>query len=686
MTERTVISFGDSNYGLETPPKQSFIVPFRRDDHFVERKPILDRLRQSYSTPASRVALVGLGGVGKSQLAIEHAYRVRDAFLQENKAIWVFWVHASTRLRVEQGFRLIADAVRIPGRDQPETDILQLVYRWLQNEHNGRWLMVLDSADDVDVFYSIDRHETTTSAITEGQKALWTYLPQSSNGSILITTRNRDLAFRLTDHRNNSIIDVGPMDDTHALELLAKRLDSQFGDTDGKELVEALEYMPLAISQAAAYIQQRAPRTSVQSYLQEFRRSESKQSGLLNHDVGDLRRDMDASNSITTTWQISVDHIHSKRPSATELLSLMSFFDHQSIPEFLIRPVPQVPQNDGRGGASEHLDGATEEDVDRESVNLSGASNSIFEEDIKTLRDYCLIGVDETGDTFGMHRLVQLATRTWLDLHKETEKFKKRCITRIAEVFPLPQLSNWDTCDKLYPHAERAIHYKPAEKELLDEWALIMYKGGWYSRDQGKYSTAEMMMKKALNACKAQRGEEHGNTLSAMHALASTYIMQERHQEAESLQTQLVKISSRVLGPEHEYTLDYMNDLALTYANQARWEEAELLYSQVLEKRKKGSESDTLIYYKRNQWEKAELQFLQVIEKRKEVLGMSHPDTLISMSNLACTWYIEGHKQKAVKLMDECVQTYIRVLGLEHPTTRNTLLELQQWRDEEAID
>lgn len=162
------------------------------------------------------MALFGLGGVGKSQLAIEHAYRVR-----QNKA-WEFWVYAETRARVEESFRAIADAVKIPGRNQPEADILQLVYQWLQNERNDQWLMVLNSADNVDVFYSTDEgaEQTTDKA---KKRALWTYLPQSTNGSILVTTRDKSLAFQLTGSYKN-IIEVGPMDPDHALALLKKKL------------------------------------------------------------------------------------------------------------------------------------------------------------------------------------------------------------------------------------------------------------------------------------------------------------------------------------------------------------------------------------------------------------------------------------------------------------------------------
>ncbi|KAK3898738.1 P-loop containing nucleoside triphosphate hydrolase protein [Staphylotrichum tortipilum] len=204
----------------ETPPAPFATIPFSRDPDFVNRGDILDQIGQRCSEPAARVALVGLGGVGKSQLAIEFAHRV--AAWQPDT--WVFWVHAGTQARVEEGFRMIADAIKLPGRNQPKADIPQLVYSWLSKERNGRWIMILDSADDHDVFY------TLTSSDERTGRPFATYLPQSRNGSVVITTRNKDLAFRLTGRYQN-IIKVRPMAQTDALALLEKKL-GPFPDTD----------------------------------------------------------------------------------------------------------------------------------------------------------------------------------------------------------------------------------------------------------------------------------------------------------------------------------------------------------------------------------------------------------------------------------------------------------------------
>ncbi len=143
------------------------------------------------------------------------------------------------------------------------------------------------------------------------------------------------MALKLVEQRN--IIEVEPMSKADALELFASKLGGDDSSDDATELVAALEFMPLAIVQAAAYISQRAPRYSVRDYLRDFQKSDRKRTSLLDREGGQLRRDREAKNSILITWQISFDYIREIRPSAADLLSLMSFFDRQGIPEDLLR-------------------------------------------------------------------------------------------------------------------------------------------------------------------------------------------------------------------------------------------------------------------------------------------------------------------------------------------------------------
>ena len=197
--------------------------------------------------------------------------------------MWVIWVHASNAARFEQAYRDIATKVEVPGRDEPKADILRLVYNWLCDERNGRWLIILDNVDDGDVFFTAKDCASTSQKIdiTSHTRPLESFLPQTPNGAILITSRNRIAAMNLVG-THDSIIQVEPMDEEDALALLNTRVSvSESSKADAKTLVQALEGIPLAISHAAAYIKTRASRITLSRYLEFFRESEEIQRRLL---------------------------------------------------------------------------------------------------------------------------------------------------------------------------------------------------------------------------------------------------------------------------------------------------------------------------------------------------------------------------------------------------------------------
>jgi len=135
--------------------------------------------------------------------------------------MWVFWIHASNIDRIKQGYREIAERVKIPGREDPKANILDLVAKWLQDESKGTWLLVLDNLDD-DTVLSTPQAPTSRVRSTDNegqlQRRLLAYLPQIQNGTILITTRTRSVALKLVERQD--IIPIDPMINTDALILL----------------------------------------------------------------------------------------------------------------------------------------------------------------------------------------------------------------------------------------------------------------------------------------------------------------------------------------------------------------------------------------------------------------------------------------------------------------------------------
>lgn len=126
------------------------------------------------------------------------------------------------------------------------------------------------------------------------------------------------------------------MNQAEALGLLQKKLSTPTEHETLARLAQELEFMPLAIVQAASYITHRSPRCTVSQYLEKLQKSDREAIRVLNEEAGLLYRDWEAKNSILLTWQISFDYIRGKRPSATDLLSPMSFFDRQDITENIL--------------------------------------------------------------------------------------------------------------------------------------------------------------------------------------------------------------------------------------------------------------------------------------------------------------------------------------------------------------
>ncbi|KAJ5632319.1 P-loop containing nucleoside triphosphate hydrolase protein [Penicillium lividum] len=651
----------------ETPPPPLSNVPFRRDPDFVDRGALLDQIYERGTTPEARIALVGLGGVGKSQLAIECCYRIRE----HSPETWVFWIHAGNAARFEQSCLDIAERVRIPGR-RDSTNIFKLIHNWLVDERHGKWVLILDNVDDSRFLNEAppasQSGQSDHSGAASGQPLL-TFLPISYNGSIIITSRSRDAVSSIVE--DDDIITIEPMVPSHASMLFEKKLGVQAQDIT-LELVTALDYMPLAIVQAASYIRQRTPRLTVQQYLEEFVKSDRKRTSLLAYEGGKLRRDREAKNSILITWQISFDHIQHTRPAAADLLSLMCFFDRQGIPGPILQHQP-AKENDKEYVTSD------------DKMNLY---NDEFEDSIVTLRNYSMIFIDLDGETFGMHRLVQLAMRSWLEAKGQLEHWKQKFIDILFYAFPSNgDFENWATCQPLFAHVQSLITQRPDGDTSLSKWASVLHRSSNFMLQKGNLITSEQMGVLALETNLRLLGPGDPNTLANMSDLASIYCNQGRWKEAEDLQVQVLEITKLVFGLEHPITLTSMNNLSMTYRDLGRRKEAEDLQVQVLEIRKQilGPEhSDTgaimsnlaMTYLKQGRWKEAEDLQVQVLEIRKQILGPEHPKTLTSMSNFASAYWNQGRWKEAEDLQVQVLEIRKQILGPEHPDTLTSMHNL----------
>ena len=524
--------------------------------------------------------------------------------------------------------------------------------------------MVLDNADDLDMFFT---KQTSTATDSEYTLPLGYYLPQSSRGSILITTRDERVGRRLAG--GHACILVNPMSPQDAQELLGKRRTEPLDSSDldvSSMLLRALGYLPLAIAQAAAFVDEN--RITLTEYLDMFRKSDSDVQDLLDEDLGDLRRDSESQNSVIRTWKLSFELISKQRPRAAEMLSLMAVLDRHGIPKNL-------------------LGNHTDRDIDVTTA-------------LGTLLAFSLIKAGGGGAGYEMHRLVQLATRKWLEMQGNIEVWQQKALSVVADMFPSGVFETWTTCESLLPHAQIVLQYGETKGVYPEKYPNLLSKVAYFDWEQGRYEMACIRNLAAIEVQKKTLGPDHARTWISMNNLASTYAEQGRWEEAEKLHIQVLD-AKIVLGAEHPDRLRSLNNLATTYRSQSRWDEAEKLYLQTLEARERvlGTEHpDTLnslnnlatTYREQGRWEEAEKLYLQALEARERVLGTEHPDKLNSLDNLARTYAQQGRLEKAEKLYLQALEGRRRVLGAEHPNTMNSMNSLaavykNQDRQTEAI-
>jgi tetratricopeptide (TPR) repeat protein len=572
-------------------------------------------------------------------------------------------VHASTRARFEEAYRGIADRLELPSRNDPKTDTLKLVKDWLCDELNGRWAMVLDNADDVNVFYPKQKRRRDGSQDTGMPASLAAFLPQSQHGSILVTSRSKDAAARLVGSYKN-LKEVRAMNEDQAVQLLRNKLEDASNEDGMVDLIRTLGSIPLAISQAAAYINRGAPRMTISRYLNEFRKNNNnKRTNLLDKDAGDLRRDESASNSVVTTWQMSFEQIREERRSAADLLSLMSFFNPQGIPESVLR--------------SYSLDATSK---NNRTIDSDDDNDGKFDDDLDMLRAYSLVTVTAESDMCEMHQLVQFCTGAWLASFNEVEQWRRKFLMLMAREFPVGNFENWTKCQTLLPHVESVSRREPADHGSLGDWAHMLHNAAWYKLTRGSYQEAKSMALNAVRTRERIEGLDGPNTLRSVSVLATVLQNQGKHEQAEEMNRRALEGMEKVLGKDHPDTLRSLSNLASLLQYQGKYEQAEEMNRRALEGREKvlGKEHpDTLrtlnnlasVLRDQGMYKQAEEMNQQALEGMEKVLGKEHYNTLNSVHCLAFLLYKQKRYKPASALYERASSGYERILGLKHPTT-----------------
>ncbi|KAF5533396.1 kinesin light chain 1 [Fusarium mexicanum] len=594
-----------------------------------------------------RVSLFGLGGVGKTQIAIAYVYWLREEFPD----VSVFWVHASTEERFRQSYAWIAEECDIPGRDDRKLDLLMLVKAWLEKKLKAQWLMVIDNADDDQLFFPLQQN-----IAHRLNEKLGRYIPECAHGSILITTRNKKAGLRFAQGRPP--IEVGNMTSDESSQLMRNILENgDIRDDEISGLATRLENLPLALTQAAAFIQENT--ISISRYIRLLDESNVALVDRLSEPFETVGRDSDTPHAVTATWIISFEQIEKQDRFTGEILSLISLFDRQAIPREFITYYWQKKM-------------VSEVDKPSQEVRVTKA--------LGTLKAFCFIS-EAKDESLNMHRLVQLVARKWLAIKGEMAEFAQQALRTVSSAFPYGEFETREVCLKYLPHAFAVLkNADTASKAGKKARARLLHNIAGYFDYEGHWEEAEQYGIGAVKLRIEIHGEEHPDTLTCMGNLVTIYLNQGRLKEAEELGVDVMKITKRVLGEEHPDTLISMGNLAATYWNQGRLKEAEELAVDVVKIRKRVLEEEhpsTLTsmgnlastYWKQGRWKEAEELAVDVMEITKRVLGEEHPHTLTSMANLASTYRKQGRLKEAGELDVDVMKITKRVLGEEHPDT-----------------
>ncbi|KAI0549734.1 hypothetical protein F4679DRAFT_584197 [Xylaria curta] len=385
----------------QADPKRHWVVPFNRNTNFVGREEILGSLLErippdTKRDACQRTAISGVGGIGKTQIALEAAFRVRDSCPDCS----IYWVPAVDVGSFENAYREIGRKLEIEGLNNVESDIKTLVKEALNGESAGRWLLIIDNIDDIELF--------------DGSAGLSQHLPTNCHGSILVTTRDSKVAAKLCA-TCTPIEEFNRVESTVLLQASLGAIQPDWYQTKSQDpeavrrLLDSLGDLPLAVKQSSAFIA--TEQISIHEYLTLCRYCETDLSGgELNQECADLCRYQDdpafsghelIPDSVIQTFLVSFKRIAESDALAADYLKFMSFLSQTDIPRSLMPPYDKLREAKAIG----------------------------------TLKGYGFLTERENGDSYDIHQLVRLSMRHWLARTGDLAGWATKVIHRVEDVF-----------------------------------------------------------------------------------------------------------------------------------------------------------------------------------------------------------------------------------------------------------
>ncbi len=611
-------------------------VPFLRNAYFTGREDLLSKLHELlYAAPAQIRALTGLGGIGKTQLAIEYAYRYRGAYSA------VFWVRASSRETLVADFIALADLLQLPGREAHEQmTIVGEVKSWLTQQTG--WLLILDNVDDLSLLTS--------------------FLPTSSEGHILLTTRAQAMG------RIAESLAVEEFSVEEGMLLLLRRAKLLAADqaleqashelrAQAEPIVKALDGLPLALDQAGAYIEE--TRCSLSEYLALYRK---RRAALHKRESGVPQ---DYPYTVASTWSISFQQVERRDPAAAELLRLCAFLNPDAIPEEIL------------------IDGSAWLGSILEPV---AADPFLLNEAVQILRLFSLIKRDPDEKLLNIHRLVQAVLKDGLD--QETQRlWGERTVRAVNAAFPEVSFDTWRRCERCLPHVQMCVALIEQYGFAFAEAARLLDHAGWYLWERGIFEQAEQLLQRALTMREQTLGPEDPDTAATLNHLANVARELGHFEQAEQFYQRALAIQERALGPEHPNLATTLYEIAYHYYVQGKYQQAEPLAQRALAIREKafGSEhpltADLLndlanIYDAQGKYEQAEPLMERALAIFEKSLEPGHPYLATALNNLGSIYRYLGKYEQAIALYQRAISIHEHALGPDHPDAAHPLNNL----------
>jgi hypothetical protein len=625
---------------------------------FTGREPMLDRLRRGLSAGTTVVlphTLFGLGGVGKTQLAIEYAHR----FAAEYELVW--WVPAEQPALIRSTLAELAPLLRVPSGEKVAETAVAVLDALRRGQPYRRWLLVFDNAEE------------------PGE--LLRYLPQGA-GHVLVTSRNQDWASHF-DH-----VEVDVFTRLESVALLTRRCPG-LDPADANRIAEALGDLPLAVGQAGAWLDSTG--MSVEVYL-KLLQTEIAQLLAASVPAGYPR-------SAAATWLVSLGRLAREEPAAAALLRLCAFFAPEPIPLSVLY-----------GDAMVSL--LAPEDTTVHGPILLGRL-------IRGIGRYALARVDQRQGTFQIHRLVQAVLRDQLTPQQQAEaRHQVHEVLAHANPGAPDEPRNWPRYAELFAHLtpSEAIDCPagPVRQLVVDEARYLWRRGDFGSsqalaeqalprwrerfgpddpstlllgfqlanalRSQARYEAAWQLDADLLARMRRTLGDDHHYTLMTSSSLAADVRALGRYQQACELDRNALGRFRAVLGEDHPRTLMVANNLAESLYTAGDPAAARALHQETLERsrRVRGPDHPSTLFVASNlardlrgEGELAASAALQqaTLARYRQVLGEGHASTLHAAANLAVSLRKLGRVAAARNLNDDALRRYRALLGDEHPDT-----------------